>query len=120
MRPLPTRLVLKGVTRPTRSGPESEPAPALLPRLIDDVQLAAYLSLPLSAARRVKRGRVRINGRLRWDRLALDRWLDAGAPPAAPSVANDADPTAPPDARDDPTSCFDRFLANEGHAAGLA
>jgi len=47
------------------------------PRLLDQAAAAAYLSLPLAAVKRLASGRVMIDGRVRWDRVALDAWLDA-------------------------------------------
>lgn len=46
------------------------------PRLLDQAAAAEYLSMPLAVVRRLATGRVRIDGRVRWDRLALDAWLD--------------------------------------------
>lgn len=46
------------------------------PRLLDLAKAAEYLSLPLAAVRRLSAGRVQIDGRTRWDRVALDAWLD--------------------------------------------
>ena len=46
------------------------------PRLLTETEAAAYLSLPLAAMKRIMAGRVLIDGRVRWDRRALDAWLD--------------------------------------------
>jgi hypothetical protein len=59
------------------------------PRLLDQAAAAAYLSLPLAAVRRLGAGRVRIDGRVRWDRVALDAWLDEQRGLRAQSPANE-------------------------------
>jgi len=48
----------------------------MTPRLLDVRAAAAYLSLPVKAVQRLTAGRVLIEGRVRWDRVALDAWLD--------------------------------------------
>lgn len=60
----------------------------MTPRLLTDKAAAAYLSIPVACVRRMMEGRVQINGRVRWDRVALDRMLD-GEPAKAVSVANE-------------------------------
>lgn len=46
------------------------------PRLLTDRDAAVYLSIPIAGVRKVEAGRVVIDGRVRWDRVALDEWLD--------------------------------------------
>lgn len=46
------------------------------PRLLTERAAAEYLSLPLTGMRKVTAGRVVLSGRIRWDRIALDEWLD--------------------------------------------
>lgn len=45
-------------------------------RLLTERAVAEYLSLPLTSARKVLAGRVVLEGRVRWDRRAIDAWLD--------------------------------------------
>ncbi len=74
----------------------------MTPRLLTEQAAAEYLSLPRAAMKLIKAGRTAIAGRIRWDRLALDAWLDEEAGIAAKSPAvgqND----------DDPEAAFDRF-----------
>ena len=59
------------------------------PRLLDQNAAARYLSLPLAAVRRLAAGRVSIDGRVRWDRVALDAWLDEQRGVRAQSPANE-------------------------------
>lgn len=59
----------------------------MTPRLLTERAAAAYLSLPLAAMKRVQAGRVVLDGRVRWDRKALDDYLDA-LRGATPTVAN--------------------------------
>ena len=42
-----------------------------LPRLLDQKSAAEYLSLPAAVVGRMATGRVLIDGRTRWDRVAL-------------------------------------------------
>lgn len=48
---------------------------ALVPLLTAD-ELAAWLSISRTAAYRIEAGRIRIGGSVRWDRDAVQRWLD--------------------------------------------
>lgn len=82
----------------------------MIPRLLTDRALADYLSLPLCRARKVMAGRVVLEGRVRWDRLALDAWLDGlrGAAPPAPANTNLSGPDA----------ALAQFLAGSQDAAG--
>lgn len=66
------------------------------PRLLDETAAAEYLSLPIGSLRRIAHGRILIGGRPRWDRLALDAWLDAlgGLAPHSRSPQADNDPEA--------------------------
>lgn len=72
-----------------------EVALSVPPRLLTDAEAAAYLSIPATSLRRLNVGRVVLDGRVRWDRLAIDAWLDAEnglvkAQPA-PSPESEAD-----------------------------
>ena len=60
------------------------------PRLLTERAAAEYLSLPLAAMKRLQAGRVVLDGRVRWDRLALDEWLDGlrGLKPQSPANQN--------------------------------
>lgn len=64
------------------------PAPSGVPtafrRLLTDEQAANYLSLPLASMKRMAVGRVVVDGRVRWDRNAIDAWLDRESGLAAP------------------------------------
>jgi hypothetical protein len=80
------------------------------PRLLTEGAAAAYLSIPVASLRRLTEGRVQIDGRVRWDRFALDAWLDGGQGKAAPFPANE-NPT-------DADQALARFLEAQGHAAG--
>ncbi len=66
------------------------------PRLLDESAAADYLSLPVGSLRRIAHGRILIGGRPRWDRLALDAWLDAlgGLAPQSKTPQSDNDPEA--------------------------
>ena len=68
----------------------------MTPRLLTDRGVADYLSLPLTCARKVMAGRLVVEGRVRWDRTALDAWLDAqrGASPSLPANSNMTGPDA--------------------------
>lgn len=84
---------------------------AVAPRLLTAEAAAAYLALPVAAVRRLLQGRVVIDGRTRWDRQALDAWLDGR--PASPSLSPPANSNAT-----EADQALDRFLATQGHAAG--
>ena len=45
-------------------------------RLLTESAAAEHLSIPKACMKRIVRGRVLIDGRVRWDRVALDAWLD--------------------------------------------
>ena len=60
----------------------------MTPRLLDEKALAEYLSLPIASVRRLAVGRRLVDGRVRFDRQAIDRWLDATPAGALPSPAN--------------------------------
>ncbi len=51
-------------------------APAVQPRLLTLEEAAAYLSLPLATTRKLGIGRINLGGKLRYDRLTLDAYLD--------------------------------------------
>lgn len=84
----------------------------LPPRLLTEAMAAEYLGgLPIAAMKRVQVGRVTIAGKLRWDRFALDAWLDAlrsGAPQSPPIPAEDS-----------PDAALARFLARQQGAERL-
>jgi hypothetical protein len=63
---------------------------ALSPRLLRDRQAADYLGLSAAAVRRITAGRVLIDGHLRWDRHALDAWLDGESGLRTPAIQNGA------------------------------
>lgn len=77
------------------------------PRLLDQRSAAEYLALPLAAVRRLTAGRVQISGRVRWDRVALDAWLDAqrGVTVEAPANENHTEADA----------ALERFLETQRH-----
>lgn len=68
----------------------------MTPRLLTDRGVAEYLSLPLSRVRQIVAGRLVLEGKTRWDRVALDAWLDAqrGAAPQSPANTNLSGPDA--------------------------
>jgi len=65
------------------------------PRLLNIQQASEYLNVPLASIRRSAPGRMIIDGRIRWDRHALDAWINAevglGPPSAANENSNDAE-----------------------------
>lgn len=69
---------------------------APVPRLLTERQAARYLGLPIAAMRRLLQGRVALDGRVRWDRKALDVWLDreSGIAPPADAMGHVADAEA--------------------------
>jgi len=77
-------------------------------RLLNENQAAAYLGIPKAALKRIMVGRVPIDGRIRWDRIALDRWLDEMGGMGAPSPANTNQTEA--------EAALDRFLSDQRHA----
>ena len=68
-----------------------EAALSVPPRLLTDAEAAAYLAIPTTSLRRLNVGRVVLDGRVRWDRLAIDSWLDqvGGLTPPDPARAHD-------------------------------
>lgn len=78
------------------------------PRLLNASAAAAYLSLPVQAVQRLAAGRVMIDGRTRWDRIALDAWLDEQRGVRVQSPANEN--PSPADA------ALARFLETARHA----
>lgn len=80
------------------------------PRLLTERALADYLALPLTSARRVMAGRIVLEGRVRWDRVALDAWLDAQRGVAPSSAANTN--------LSGPDAALAQFLAGTQDAAG--
>lgn len=77
------------------------------PRLLNDRDAAAYLSIPLAGLKRLPAGRVRIDGRVRWDRVALDAWLDEQAHLGVPSASD----------RSEAEAALDQWIKDSGHAA---
>lgn len=82
----------------------------MTPRLLTERAVAEYLSLPLCRARKVMAGRLVLEGRVRWDRVALDRWLDElrGAKPDAAANQNLSGPDA----------ALAQWLSDTSNAAG--
>lgn len=80
----------------------------MTPRLLTERDAASYLSLPLAHMRRLLAGRVVLDGRVRWDRVALDAWLDAqrGATPSSPANQN----------LNGSDAALAQFLADKNHA----
>jgi hypothetical protein len=74
---------------------------ALAPRLLTEQAAAEYLSLPKAAMKLVRAGRTAIAGKVRWDRLALDAWLDEQR-----GVVAQLEPVG----EDTPEAALDRFL----------
>lgn len=60
----------------------------MMPRLLTEKAAADYLSLPVAGVRKIVAGRVVLDGRVRWDKVALDEWLDSMAGKVAPNAAN--------------------------------
>ncbi|HZR87924.1 MAG TPA: hypothetical protein VFB02_14030 [Bradyrhizobium sp.] len=83
----------------------------MTPRLLTDAEAAAYLSLPKAALARVPIGRVSIAGRIRWDRVALDAWLDGLR--GVVSVVSPAN-------KSDADAAFDQWAQDAGRAARSA
>lgn len=81
----------------------------MTPRLLTADLVAAYLSIPVAAAKRMTVGRTLIDGRVRWDRLAIDAHLDGAPAPGVLSPANSNDTEA--------DAALERFLEAQRHAA---
>lgn len=79
------------------------------PRLLTDQQAAAYLSVPVATMKRLLTGRIIIEGRVRWDRRALDAWLDRESGLGAPGEKNEH--------RSEAETALDDWLAHAEHAA---
>lgn len=77
-------------------------------RLLTENQAAIYLGIPRTAIKNILVGRVPIAGRIRWDRVALDAWLDElrGVKADVPANSN----------KTDAEQALERFLASAGHA----
>jgi len=62
-------------------------------RLLTLDEAAAYLAIPKAAVKRIPVHPVNVGGRLRWDRVALDAWLDKAAglivPPSTDAITSD-------------------------------
>jgi len=54
----------------------NEPVRQITPRLMTLDEAAAYLNIPKTAVKRIGVYPVNVGGRLRWDREAIDNWLD--------------------------------------------
>lgn len=78
-------------------------------RLIPAKEAAAYLSLPVKALERLGIGRICLGTKVLYDRVAIDRHLDAltGAPSPSPAPADN----------DDAEAAFERSCPNIRHAA---
>jgi hypothetical protein len=73
-----------------------------------EAEAADHLSIPKSSVKRLPVGRVPIDGKIRWDRVALDHWLDGLAGLIAPLPANTNQTEA--------EAALDRFLTDQRHA----
>lgn len=82
---------------------------ALPPRLLDEAEAAAYLEVPVKAFRREPIGRVVVCGRVRFDRFAIDAYLDNLSGLAPKSVLSTGE--------DDPEAALARHLARLGQNA---
>ncbi len=82
-------------------------------RLLTEEAAAAHLSIPKACMKRIVRGRVQIDGRTRWDRVALDAWLDELSGMGVQSPAANCNQT-------EAESALAQWLEDEGHAAGGA
>jgi hypothetical protein len=81
----------------------------LQPRLLTLEQAAAYLSLPMTEVRRRAIGAVHFGARIRFDRVALDAYLDEQRGVSAHE----------PDRNDnDPEAALERFTRRFAHVAG--
>lgn len=80
------------------------------PRLITADDAAAYMSLPRAAVERMGIGRIVLGTKVLYDRVAIDRHLDAlsGLPPPSP-------PPIP--VNDDPEAAFERSCPGLPNAA---
>ena len=72
-------------------------------------EAAAYVSIPVAEFERLGIGLVRMGTKVRYDRVATDRHLDALAGISAPSPAQEAD--------NDPEAAFDRSRPDLRHAS---
>lgn len=88
-------------------------AAPMSPRLLTAEQAAAYLGeIPVAAFKRMALGVVPLGAHIRYDRVALDAYLDglAGMPPQSPPAgALRAD-------NDDPEAAFERSAPDFSHA----
>jgi hypothetical protein len=85
-------------------------------RLLTDDQAAAYLGVRRSDLKGLPlRLRVPINGKPRWDRRAIDAWLDAQTGLVAPSPAQ-----AAAEIPDDGDAALDGWLKDKGADARAA
>lgn len=79
----------------------------ITPRLLTDEQAAAYLSMPVATVVREGIGRVRFGRHTRYDRAAIDAWLDerAGLTPRIAETPDSAE------------AAFDRFVQSQSQRA---
>ena len=73
-------------------------------RLLTLDEVAAYLAIPKAAVKRVPVAPVNVGGRLRWDRKAVDRYLDEEAGLTAP---------LPPSTGTSPDDVLDQWLTDQ-------
>ena len=90
-------------------GPAIRQMAELSPRLLRASDAAAYLSLPVTVFQRLRIGVVQLGKSIRYDRLALDAYLDQLGGLSAKS---------PPQDLDEAEAALARFHARDGHAAG--
>lgn len=81
------------------------------PRLLTAEMAAAYLSIPVASAKRLTIGRTVLDGRVRWDRVAIDAHLDGAPAPGvlSPSPANSND--------DEADAALAQYLADQAHVS---
>ena len=83
----------------------------MTPRLLTAEAVAQYLSVPVASARRLTIGRTVLDGRVRWDRVAIDAHLDEAPAPGvlSPSPANSNDTEA--------DAALAQYLEAQAHAS---
>lgn len=109
-RPLGSGYGMMPRSQRSRSVAAAGAMPAVVPpRLLKEEEAATYLCIPVAAVRRVMSGRVTIDGRVRWDRCAIDVWLDreSGLGAHSPDTVE----------RTEAESALDAWIANSSHAA---
>lgn len=78
------------------------------PRLLTEEQAAEYLNVPRAEINRRGIGRIRLGIRTRYDRLALDAWVDAQRSDGSTLAA---------DEEETPEAALERIVERERHAA---